>query len=185
MATIFDCSGSSCVEAGVESAIAIVGTFFFLRAFRVIIKDRNNILNRITKIIFGFALSQMILLTLYFLIWGISIEIIYIFRVRFSHLLDKVPEHRDGNFDLQHPIRDRVRGGALQYDLKNPEAHPGRGFCRVVLDGSCKLKFLRVIFKKKKLFLHSYLCYEMDYVLLSATALILSLIAAYLGISAL
>lgn len=70
MATIFDCDGSSCIEAGVETAVAFLGAFFFLRAFRVIIKDRNNILNRINKIIFGFALAQMILLALYFFIWG-------------------------------------------------------------------------------------------------------------------
>jgi hypothetical protein len=56
MATIFDCKGDSCLEALLETIISGVGCFLSLNAFKRIVKDRNNLLNRTNKIIFGLGM---------------------------------------------------------------------------------------------------------------------------------
>lgn len=70
MSTLFDCNENSCFEALLETLITGVTSVMYMRGFRIITKDRNNILNRINKIIYGLGMAQMIILFLYFSFWG-------------------------------------------------------------------------------------------------------------------
>jgi hypothetical protein len=70
MSTIFDCAGDSCFEALLETAISVAGSFLCIAGFKKIVKDRNNLLNKVNKIIYGLGMVQMTLLALYFLFWG-------------------------------------------------------------------------------------------------------------------
>jgi hypothetical protein len=70
MSTLFDCSENGCFEALLETLVTGITSVMYLRGFRIISKDRNNILNRINKIIYGLGMAQMIVLFLYFSFWG-------------------------------------------------------------------------------------------------------------------
>ena len=56
MSTIFDCEKESCVEAFLETVISAAGAILCIGGFKIIIKDRNNLLNRVNKIIYGLGM---------------------------------------------------------------------------------------------------------------------------------
>jgi hypothetical protein len=56
MATLIDCIDFTCGEALLESIIAGTGAVAFVLGFKIIIKDRNNLLTRINKIIYGMGM---------------------------------------------------------------------------------------------------------------------------------
>ena len=70
MSTLFDCQEHSCVEALMESIITGIVSVMYIRGFQRIIRDRNNLLNKVTKIVYGLGMAQMVILFLYFIFWG-------------------------------------------------------------------------------------------------------------------
>lgn len=73
MSTLFDCREDSCFEALVETVITGVASVMAVQGLRRITRDRNNLLNRVNKIIYGLGTAQLIILFLYFSFWGINI----------------------------------------------------------------------------------------------------------------
>jgi len=56
MATLIDCIDFTCGEALIETTIAGTGAVAFVLGFKIISKDRNNLLTRINKIIYGMGM---------------------------------------------------------------------------------------------------------------------------------
>ena len=71
MSTLISCLEETCIETFIEASIATLGAILSVNGFRIIFRDRNKLLNRLNKIIYGVAMGQLILSSVYFIFWGI------------------------------------------------------------------------------------------------------------------
>lgn len=56
MATLLSCNGPNCIESFLEAAIATTAAISSINGFRIIFRDRNKLLTRLNKIIYGISM---------------------------------------------------------------------------------------------------------------------------------
>ncbi|CAD8163185.1 unnamed protein product [Paramecium octaurelia] len=163
MATLFQCDGANCIEAFLEVAVSTTTSIMAINGFRIIFRDRNKLLSKLNKIIYGISMSQLILLSAYFIFWGSDfvISTIRCLRILNEILLCSLL----AEIGFEKDFLDK-----LEIVLK-------------VLSGFVFIEwFWTAIISNEE---YDYYCLKMDLVYLSGTTVILTLLASGFGFYAL
>ncbi|KAM3146394.1 hypothetical protein pb186bvf_001363 [Paramecium bursaria] len=162
MSTLIQCLEETCIETFIEASIATLGAILSVNGFRIIFRDRNKLLNRLNKIIYGIAMGQLILLSVYFIFWGSDFVIS---SIRCLRILNEILLC----ILFSEMVFEEILMNKLMIIFK------------VVAVFIFVEWFWTAIINQST---YDYFCLEPDYIFLSGTTLILALSSCFFGFTA-